>query len=385
MKKIIILCIVTLIALSAFAQSPRLMSMGNVDGYVADADDIFTYPGAIHNYGNTAYAYLGQDAQDDYWKNFGINVAFNNYIIGAYFNKPVMWNPTFMVLNDVELDKQMDLFFGFNESLAIYLTLALDGYSEPGDDPDNEDTEVAMCFGLGGGYSTDKMDIGIHVSIPVYGRETSYSVVDPVEEPRVNSVEESESKFALALDGRMTFAQVGNVDFVGKADIMFAGGTYDDGNDATKDKEDSMLGFGIGVAGVYNYDENNKVVVGFTPIDMLVKSEDDGLTKETDATVTFPAFNIGIESQVCKWLVLRAGMTQEYSVNSVTTEEDNEDDQVTTTWDSDFMYNMGMGIMFRNFTLDFVFNEDFLHDGPNFITGQNTDAFAGELMLKYKF
>jgi hypothetical protein len=89
MKKIILLCIVTLMALSAFAQSPRLMSMGHVHGYIADDVDIFMYPATIHKYNNTAYAYLGDLAGDEDNYNFGINYGMHDLVIGAYFNKPL--------------------------------------------------------------------------------------------------------------------------------------------------------------------------------------------------------------------------------------------------------------------------------------------------------
>ncbi len=383
MKKIILLCLVTLISLSVFAQSPRLMSMGDVEGYLADSEDIFTYPATIHKYGNTAYAYLGGWSGDQNNYNFGVNLAINEFMLGAYFNKPVFEYATDpeIVLPGVVLDKQMELFFGFKENMAIYFALAMDGLTEPGIDADNEDTEVAMNFAFGYGYSTDKMDIGVHFAMPVFASEVY--VADG------ESIEESEAGFGFGIDGRITFAKVGKVDFVGKGALGFFASAYDDGVDDTKDIENTMFGLDLGVAGIYNHDENNKVIFGCTPFAINMDNNDDGTTTNTELELFAPVFNIGLESKVLSWLVVRAGATQEYWSTTENEEIEVADadniENTTTTWDSAFNYNMGMGVKFKNFCLDFTFEEDFLHNGPNFITGQNTGDIAGEMMLKYKF
>jgi hypothetical protein len=378
MKKIILLCIVTLIALSAFAQSPRLMSMGHVYGYIADDNDIFMYPATIHKYGNTVYGYLGSGSGDTNNYNFGMNYNMNDMVIGAYFNKPIPWfaNPINIGLVNVTMDKRFQMFLGFNENMALDLTLAMDHYAEPVASLDDDDTESFMMFGLGFGYSTDKMDTGFHFTMPMLSSETF--------DGAGNSVEMSENKMAFDLSGRMSFTQIGSMDLIGLLNFDFVSSTFDDGNDATDDVKDGYMGLELGVGGLIKADDNNTIVLGVTPFAYNLMSYDDGTNNDTATNITIPAFNVGLESQLCNWLIVRAGAEQSYMMTSITN-DDGTNETTTSTWDSFFTYNMGMGVMYKNFTVDFVFNEDFLHNGPNFITGQNTADLAAELMIKYKF
>ncbi|MBN2828774.1 MAG: hypothetical protein JXR56_00470, partial [Candidatus Cloacimonetes bacterium] len=184
------------------------------------------------------------------------------------------------------------------------------------------------------------------------------------------------------LNGRMTFAQMGSMDLVGKLDFGFGSETIDDG--VGDDDTASMMGVNLGIAGVIKPNDMNTIVLGVTPFGFDNNGTDDGTNTYSNTNIIVPSFNIGLESQVNNWLVVRAGIEQIYCMNSQVW-DDGTNEVTVSAWNSNFGYNMGMGVMYKNFTLDFVFEEDFLHDGPNFITGQNTGNIAGEMMLKYKF
>jgi len=376
MRKVVFFCLLVLLSLNVFSQSPRLIGMGNIHGYIADDNDIFTYPATINSYGNTVYAYLGNSSMENDSYNFGINYELAEAVLGLYFNKelPYLAKDEFIDCLHTNLEKNFQMFLGFNNNMALKFSLAVDSYSEPAYN-DKENTETAIALGLGAGYSTENRDLGLNVMFPTYSKETYTGR---------STLEEKESIFLLDFHARDIFIKKGNLDIVTKLDFMYSDGVYDDGLDTDDDPVRGVINVSLGIAGVVNVNDKNKIVLGMTPFGYDSRKKEEAGETLTMTTFIFPAFNIGLESQVCKWLVLRTGATQYYYITKHTVEDSNNEDS-TTDYDSDFFYDMGLGILYKNFTLDCVFNEDFLHNGANFITGQTTNNIFGEIMLKYNF
>jgi hypothetical protein len=384
MKKIILLCILIALSIAVFAQSPRLISMGSVYGYIDDDYDIFTYPATINSYAKNVYGYLGSSCSDEYSYNFGFNCLLSKFVLGVYFNKPL---PSMALNNYVEqsyamLDKRFQMFLGLNENIAATFSLAMDSYTAPS--RANEDTENAMALGFGIGYSTDKFDLGANILLPSYSTEDYF--IDN------NSIEQKESKSLIDIAGRMLLTEYNSREIIGKVNLHTGSSTFDDGVNNTNDIESSYMAFDLGFAGLLNIDDDNLLVIGITPFGLHNAKTESGTQDYTETsttnTIMLPAFNIGLESKICKWLVVRSGIIQNYLMVTETDEyvDDNGKMEETIKYkDSHFDFKMGMGMFFKNFTLDFVFNERFLHNGPNFITGAVTENVIGKLMLKYSF
>ena len=390
MKKFALLVLVLIFCMSLFGQSPRLEGMGNVAGYISDDSSIFGYPGLIHNYKNNVYGYLGTSAgENQYSYNFGMNFGVNNMVLGTYFNKPIdsMAAPMFIEVMNIELDKSMQLFVGFMDNMAVKFTLAMDSYAELSPiSSKNQDTEGATNIGIGFGYSTDMFGLGVDFQLPSYKKEYYTTAT--------KTNEESESKMMVSLNGKAKFMKLGNVDLIGKLGMKFGSSTYDDGNDVTDDKEGDLLCLNLGVGGAYHIDENNVVVLGVTPFGLESISysltdttySDEGIKIEgKESTITLPAFNIGFESHLYKWLILRSGIEQYYYIKGETEEVAGVETIDNQYYDSMFNYSLGMSFILKNFTMDFVLNEDILHNGINIVTGQSTNDVVGSLMLKYNF
>ena len=376
MKKVMFLIFCIFLVINLFGQSPRLIGMGNVNGYLADDSDIFTYPATINSYGNIAYGYLNDSDVSGDTNNFGLNYELPTAVLGLYFNKqlPSLAMDDNIILTHASLDKNFQLFFAFNDNMALRFSLAMDKYTS--EDTSPEITESAMALGVGFGYSTEQLDLGVNILLPSYTNEIDNSST---------TTEEKESKFIIDANARSIFSQKDNVDWVGKLDFEFGSSTYDDDVAGTDDITSSVFNISLGLAGNVNIDDNNILVLGVTPFGLLSScSTDANDDTDTKTTMTLPAFNVGFESQICKWLVVRSGIEQGYYIIS-NTNETNGVEQTDSNYDSYFNYAMGLGFVYKNFNLDCVFNKDFLHNGANFITGATTSNIFGEIMLEYNF
>jgi hypothetical protein len=92
---------------------------------------------------------------------------------------------------------------------------------------------------------------------------------------------------------------------------------------------------------------------------------------------------LALESSILPWLTARVGARQNYVFYSVKDEGEDEIEE-DSSYDSEFVMNLGLGFNFGRFTIDTVLEKDFLHNGPDFIGG-NGNGLASKISLTYSY
>ncbi len=111
---------------------------------------------------------------------------------------------------------------------------------------------------------------------------------------------------------------------------------------------------------------------------------DSGYVAEKTTNFIAPAFNMALETRITDWITARLGFNK--SINSVNIERNN----ATVTESGLFAntdastINLGAGFHFGRFSIDATVSETWLKQGPNFVSGQNTDLF-GVISASYNF
>ena len=91
--------------------------------------------------------------------------------------------------------------------------------------------------------------------------------------------------------------------------------------------------------------------------------------------IEIPRVTGGVEQEIGKWLIFRAGaasVSEYYSTGDF--------NQFT----SGFETNFGVGLHWDNFIMDATITEGFLHDGP-YMVGGTDNGFMGSLAATYNF
>lgn len=111
-----------------------------------------------------------------------------------------------------------------------------------------------------------------------------------------------------------------------------------------------------------------------------------GTTSNVDKYTRFvaPSFNMALETRITDWITGRLGFNKSISTN--------EDDLANSTSTLNELtgssaastINLGAGFHFGRFSIDATVSERWLKQGPNFVSGQNTDLF-GIISASYNF
>jgi len=241
-KKVLILVflIVAFVMANVFATESRMTAMGGMNGYVKDNTDIFTYPGTIFNYNKfvTMEMRTGGDTAD--WS-LGANLPLGEHILGVYLNEPTGIDVSdYFGETSLNLSKKIDIFYGLSDGLAVGLGLSGDYYSN------NKDVETfgATYIDLKAGMSTDKLDTGIIIKLPM-GKDD-------------NKADDEKATFmniGIDLNGRLYLIQKDNWSLAGIGELGFESSTTKFTPGSSKNT-DSMINLNLGLGINYDVTDN---------------------------------------------------------------------------------------------------------------------------------
>jgi hypothetical protein len=126
-------------------------------------------------------------------------------------------------------------------------------------------------------------------------------------------------------------------------------------------------GYGI------NYEPGENVLlagdIGFQVASF--KTEIDGTEIEKESHFQLPYFKVGLEAKMLKWLTGRVGVSSIWDWGKLdeTNPEEIKANNVSTTTYAGLQFN------WSNWMIDAGLNQDFLRNGPNFISGHSTDGY----------
>lgn len=364
-----------------FATETRVGSMGGVGFYMHDNSNIFLFPGTILRYPGQVVSEL-RAKNDNSVYSIGVHIPISQEsttILGAYFNRPLSLTIPAGVVDNVQLDKATDIFFGTKLKkfdLGLKLTVALDSYNEKVP-PSSENKESARYLSLAGGISNDKMDLGFLFEMPSANSE-------------IDSLENEWSGIGFGFAGRIFTKKIGNFQFVPVGFIYYSSTTEKTDINGGLDKleiDHTQLNLAAGVGLNYSLDENNLLVIGIEGLGISKQSmeyQDSTKLEITNTNTTLPGIYLGVESSIADWLTGRIGAAQVFQ--SVTMEQSARgiSDQSSTSYTTEFKMTFGLGIHFGNFQLDASINEGLLFDGPNILSGTN-EPLANRLSITYNF
>ncbi len=366
-------------ASAAYATESRVAAMGGAGHYLHDNSNVYYYPGTMLGYGGEAVAEL-RAKQDDQQYTVGVNLPYNDWVFGVYLNREpfdleLPANPFGIgYFPGVQLGHATDLYFakplgGFNAGLRI--SWAFDADIQNLDIEADEVTQAATYLSGGFGLSNDQFDFAGDLELPAASYESSAGKY-------------TWGGVGLGLNARAFFDF--NEDFVlTPVAVLRIRSTSTDMGDLGQDTDYGSTRFGFGAALSHKVNDDNNVMLAFEFLGLSSDVEDiqDG-TKTTNSTFTFPAIYLGFESAIKPWLTGRFGAAQAFQVKSRKIEPNEGDSDEDGYSVAEFDATFGLGFHFGRFTLDCVFNEGLLFDGPNFLSGKENEV-GNRLSVTYDF
>lgn len=387
-----------LIVGTLFATESRMAGLGFPYGYIKDNSEISVYPGAIHRYKTVVIGELPTPGTETNWT-LGANMPYQNYVGGVYLNTATNLNVdnylydtlshSLYRLGDLDISKKIQFYLGLQEKYGIGFGMAIDNNKDDiADDPDVKRKSSACYFDLSGGISTDLYDAGLKIKYAGGSAEN--------DSPEYKKFKDEFYLLGLDLAGRYYFKQTNDLDLMyiingyfnlssKKTDIA----DMDDNPVERKiDGTDFMIEAGAGLN--YKINDVNTIIFGFKPI-RFVSDHKKGSVAGSDvsAELTYnytyvPEYNLALESSILPWLTARVGARQNYVFYSVKDDEGEDEIEEDSSYDSEFVMNLGLGFNFGRFTIDTVLEKDFLHNGPDFIGG-NGNGLASKISLTYSY
>ncbi len=357
----ILFLMVTLLATTGLmATGARMQSMGNPHGFVRDYTDIFTFPATIYQYeGRVVGDLVNPDNQ--FWT-IGALVPYENNLIGIHLNRPTGVN--FFAIPDMDISRKIEFNAGLMDIYGVRFAMAIDS-------EDNGIERGAHFYELGGGMSTDMLDLGLRLYFAGASED--------------NGTEITESVFGMGLAGRYFLQDDDDFTIMALGGLGFesaSGEEKTDNGSIDASGFDLVLQLGAGIN--YNLDENNMFILGIKPFRLATVSEDWDGDEESESWIYIPEYHIGLESRITDWLTGRLGARQSYAFYSEKDDPDAAPSEEASEYISEFQMNLGLAFNFGQFTIDTVLQNDFLFNGPDFIGG-NGNGIASRISVTYTF
>jgi hypothetical protein len=364
------------IAMDGYATETREFSMGQTGLFMYDNSNIVYFPGRVMSYGNQIVTELRVKGAENLFS-AEVRLPVNSYMLGANFNRPIsVYNPG--VGQNIMLNQTTDLYFGTplgDNNLGVRLSLGRDGYKRDSTAFQTKLDESARYFEVGAGLSGDYFDAGVSVAFPSIKSEES-------------NLKDEYSGTDISLIGRYFYEQNSRMQFVPV--IAFETGSASRKTDVAagqpQEKTDySVLAFSLGVGLNFQIDENNLLILAIDPYRYHRDKEKikDG-PEYTTTTTAMPRLYLGVETTIKPWLTGRLGANRIYQ-NTVEKVKPVQGNEVETSYQSsDYIVSFGLGLKFGKFIFDLQINNDFLFEGPNFISGQIGD-FSNRVSASYQF
>jgi hypothetical protein len=340
MKKVI--TILVLVAAAAFASDPRLTVLGgDARLLVNDYLEMWAFPGVIGDYEFVTGSSETAENDSDGWfgivdglggNTYGVTVNHNDYSHEVLFS-PGGWG----TIVSFDFDK-----FAANDSTT------------------ERDFKFGVAWGTDVPFLSDYSDLAIGAGI----NNMSIDFND-------DNWSSQDINFGASLRGH-------GDDFFNLFPIISADAnlhsvdTYVDSSFSVTD-----ITFNAGAGRNKKVADKTNLILGvFSGIRFTSYSGDyTGETPESEMWIEIPRISGGVEQEIGKWLVFRAG-----AVSTTNYYARGDFNQFTNAFDTNF----GVGLHCDNFIVDATISEGFLHSGP-YMVGGNANGFMGSLAATYNF
>ena len=335
-------CILAILAMTAFASDPRLnvLARGDARLLVDDYNEMWAYPGTIGDYQfaqiSSEYAYEGWDLG---W--FGGVKQMGNATWGGTHNH-----------NGYLLEA---LYHGGDFGIIVGLDYSSNILQA--------DSSLMDEFDFGLSFGTEVNFLGRENDLAIGGayNSTTYSI---------DTVDTKNSVFA----GGISIRGDNEDALVNLFPIMSAGFSSYSNENAT-DETIIAVDFGGGVNKMFT--PSTRFIAGiFIGLENTSFSVDSGTAPDSEMDIDILDISLGAEQQILNWLYLRGGadMVTDYV-------KQGDADAVISSRYSD---SYGIGFAIGNFELDAEISDVFLHDGPYVVSG-NSNGFMSNLSCSYYF
>lgn len=381
---------VLLFASVAMANETRVGTMGGNDVLLWDEENIFWCPALATGYANEFLAELDQYPAPGGYSDAHLGVFLTNDemasmgVLGLVVNRTTAAVPSngssFEFLAPIP---SFDLIYAKNMGglgIGGMLSLARDSRSREMGVGDTSDIST-MVIGFTPGVTFAVGEKGT-VDIGFGFQMTSFSSEDKTTDP----VTTWESDGAQTLGARLrAMLPMGEyVYFIPHVGFEMSSLNWKQDTVNVTVNDGTMFGGGFGL-NIMPFEETT-VIVGF---EVGISSQDNSSANTAPfadsinsmSTMT-PTLVFGAESRFNSWMTGRIGARKTFFASS--SWEGYAGDKSTSATDS-FLMALGLGMVFGDFTLDAMLDENFLFEGPNFIGGSNTTAPSAKLTATYNF
>ncbi len=388
-KGFIAILAVLLFASVASANMTRIATMGWNDALLWDEENIFWCPALAGGYPSEILVELGTYRPKDSLANASVAVFLTNDEMASMGVLGIVVNRTTASVPNGDLEfmapiPSFDLIYAKNMGgfgVGGMLTFARNSSTteQAGDSTDKSTMVIGftpgVTFAMG---EKGSVDLGFGFQM------ISFSVEDK------RSGETWENDGATAMGGNLrAMLPMGEyvffIPYVGfqMSSLNWKYTSADPSPDTTysvTDSDSTMFGGGFGL-NIMPFEETT-VIVGF---EVGVSSWDNSSPAFSDSINSYstmtPAFVFGAESRFNSWMTGRIGARKTFF--SSYSDEGYAGDKSSSATDA-FQMALGLGMVFGDFTIDAMLDENFLFEGPNFIGGFTTAPNA-RLTATYNF
>lgn len=361
------------------ALADRRLGLNN-DVLVEDDDDVFLFPQKTLQYRNLIvleYWHPGILPAPGFSGNGVILMGGDNLAFGVAANRP----ETNLLLVDgfTAPSTLVDLFLAFglggNSSLGFRLGLR-HGTDSVDPDQGGESDDGQFVVNLAGGYSMGggeyRADLSGNFAFITASRSANGDDVADETDIRFNVLGRAYKRLAEQ-------TELGMLGMLG----LRSGSRTDHG---AQDRDSSELVFGLAAgAGPVYHPGPRTIVTMHGLLGLRYRSEDpneDADDDETSGTALFiPAVQMAFEHGITDWFYFRSGASYAYSIEFGSRGKDD-----TTETAGAFGWNTGLGLWFGEkdeFRIDGALSQNWITNGPYFLSGADTDALFGVVEASY--
>jgi hypothetical protein len=383
-----------LIGATAMATDTRVMTMGDANNIVKDDANIRLYPSTINFYPNL---FTGEFDPDDLFS-VGANLGFDcekrrPWVMGLYFTTleyrsvdssgpPIQYGP-------VTPHQKIEFYYGRyigGDPWGLGIEYHQSGTK-------NEDNNQANNME----QSMNRLAFSLGLTHGSFDVAAGYAMVGWTDEAwdgtALSAVTDKKSHNELFLRGRYWMNPMCGYIFIPHFEFMsikkqvdyLASGAIIDQR-AYQEKE---INFGLGM----NKEVTSDIlVVGDFGVEIHPSKTEHVNAAGANPPVldksynSIPYFRLGIDAEVFKWMDLRCGVTKKWmsSVTEGTAFPDPDDNTKMTEKSAETMTWLGAGFNWGRFTIDAEINQDFMENGPYFLSGEY-DYLTERVTLQYNF
>ncbi len=374
-----LILIMMLIGSSAALQATetRVQSMGGVGGFMHDNSNIYLFPASIYRYENQLITELRLKNQVNTFT-AGVHLPFGETAVGGiYLNRNLNLPVPRGLTSQVRLDQATDFLVGMKfaeNNLGLRISIGLEDADHSAvDSLDFDRQETARYFEFAGGVSSNYYDFGAYFNLPSIEGVTG-------------AVKEKWSGTGFGVSGRFFLGPANGIQYV---PLVIIDQISADLEQDTVDSETDFLRVSMGIGFHYQVNANNLVILG---VEVFGMESDERNTPGVGKTQTiirrFPAFYLGGETVYKNWMLLRVGARHALEEIETSFRPAGGRKVKDSRRRANFDLFVGLGIRLGNFQVDFDINDNYLFEGPDFISGQGSDEiddFVNRLSISYYF